>query len=200
VRQFFFTEDELRDVATYLVGKDQIVPAFGFAFYKPKELRIPPVQAVYRELSIGSYINPGWHTTTGSYVTGNDTKFVYATNACLDGIAVADQGAPVACAASPAEIYTASTLKKSQSVSVKSAYVRNMAQTQPVKDVSIGAGAKINQTLEKDPYPLDSWCDKPEAVMTIYFVFHEQFEQIKAGGMKDFSGKPEGMLEGIPVG
>jgi hypothetical protein len=69
-----------------------------------------------------------------------------------------------------------------------------------VKEVSIGAGAKINQELVPDPYPLDSWKDVPDAVMTIYFVFQEKFEELKAGGMRDFQGKPEGMLQNIPVG
>jgi hypothetical protein len=37
VRQFFFTEDMMRDIATHLIGKENTVPAFGFAFYSPKE-------------------------------------------------------------------------------------------------------------------------------------------------------------------
>jgi hypothetical protein len=73
-------------------------------------------------------------------------------------------------------------------------------QQRKIKDVSIGAGARINQTLPKDTYPVDSWKDTPDAVMTIYFVFQEKFEELKAKGMRDFSGVPEGMLAGIPVG
>lgn len=72
--------------------------------------------------------------------------------------------------------------------------------SQPVKDASIGAGAKIRQSLEQDPYPLESWKDQPDAVMTIYFVFQEKFEELKSGGMRDLSGKQEGMLAGMPVG
>jgi hypothetical protein len=48
----------------------------------------------------------------------------------------------------------------------------------PVKEVSIGAGAKIEQILKADPYPLDSWKDTPDAVMTLYFVFQEKFEEL----------------------
>jgi hypothetical protein len=36
VRQFFFTEEELRDVASAMIGKENTVPAFGFAFYSSK--------------------------------------------------------------------------------------------------------------------------------------------------------------------
>jgi len=67
-------------------------------------------------------------------------------------------------------------------------------------EVSVGAGAKINQALNPDSYPLDSWKEEPDASMTVYFIFKEQFEELKAKGMRDLSGSKEGMLEGIPVG
>jgi hypothetical protein len=68
------------------------------------------------------------------------------------------------------------------------------------KQVSIGAGARISQTLNPDPYQLDSWREAPDSVMTIYFVFKEKFEKLKAGGLRDLSGCPEGMLANLPVG
>jgi len=40
VRQFFFSEDMKRDVATGLLGKENTVPAFGFAFYKNTKMPI----------------------------------------------------------------------------------------------------------------------------------------------------------------
>jgi hypothetical protein len=36
VRQFFFTEEVKRDVASIIMGEENTVPAFGFAFYKYK--------------------------------------------------------------------------------------------------------------------------------------------------------------------
>jgi hypothetical protein len=36
--------------------------------------------------------------------------------------------------------------------------------------------------------------------MTIYFVFQEEFEDMAAGGFKDFKDCKEGMLNGLPVG
>ena len=70
----------------------------------------------------------------------------------------------------------------------------------PVKEVSVGAGAKINQELAPDPYALDTWKDTPDASMVIYFVFQEKLEELKAGGLIDLVGKKEGMLDGVPVG
>jgi hypothetical protein len=69
-----------------------------------------------------------------------------------------------------------------------------------IKEVSVGSGARINQSVIQDPYPFESWKDVPDAVMTIYFVFQEKFEELKAGGFRTLEGKPEGMLTGIPVG
>ena len=42
VRQFFFTDEDARDIASLVIGKENTVPAFGFAFYKPKNPRTPP--------------------------------------------------------------------------------------------------------------------------------------------------------------
>lgn len=39
VRQFFFTAEEERDVASAVIGKKNTVPAFGFAFFEPKTRR-----------------------------------------------------------------------------------------------------------------------------------------------------------------
>jgi len=41
VRQFFFTADDERDVASAVIGKENTVPAFGFAFYQTKNPIIP---------------------------------------------------------------------------------------------------------------------------------------------------------------
>jgi len=66
--------------------------------------------------------------------------------------------------------------------------------------VAIGAGAKIKQELPVDTYALDTWKDTPDSVMTIYFVFQEEFSKMVAGGFKDFSDCKDGMLKGLPVG
>ena len=39
VRQFFFTEETIRDVASAVMGERETVPAFGFAFFEPQKRR-----------------------------------------------------------------------------------------------------------------------------------------------------------------
>jgi hypothetical protein len=51
VRQFFFSEDDARDVASMVIGEQNVVPAFGFAFFSTKDPRVPPRE----ETSRGDY-------------------------------------------------------------------------------------------------------------------------------------------------
>jgi len=222
VRQFFFTEEELRDVATHLIGKENTCPAFGFAFYKPKIPR-PSVNNIYRspgmfevKCSSWTYSNNSGSSyldssvtdsfsalkglsrkkrifsgeLTGSYPTQDSSQVLYSASAQSDMNAV-----PMACAAGPAD-----SMGLIGEVDCERGFSVEHIEPKAVKEVSIGAGAKVSQALIADPYKLDTWCDAPEAVMTIYFVFQEKFEELKAGGMRDLEGKPEGMLSGIPVG
>jgi hypothetical protein len=223
VRQFFFTEDELRDVATALIGPENAVPAFGFAFYKPKVPR-PPMNHSYRspgmfevKCSSWSYTNTGSDASTylyssavdslnalksikkmrsasgelsGGYPTPGASQVLYSASAMSD-----TSGVPIACASGPVD-----SMDLIGEVDCERGFSAERGEPKVVKEVSVGAGAKIRQELQKDPFSLDSWCDTPEAVMTIYFVFQEKFEELKAGGMRDLEGKPEGMLSGIPVG
>jgi hypothetical protein len=69
------------------------------------------------------------------------------------------------------------------------------------KDVSVGAGAKIQQDLETDNLGLDGWQDKHTAVVRLYFCFEEQFKQIvENGGVKDLKSNKNGYLDKLPVG
>jgi hypothetical protein len=53
VRQFFFTEDEERDVASAVIGEKNTVPAFGFAFFEPKVRREQPRASMSRGMKGG---------------------------------------------------------------------------------------------------------------------------------------------------
>jgi len=70
-----------------------------------------------------------------------------------------------------------------------------------LKSVSVGAGAKIDQQVEKDRGELEQWNTKVQAVMRIYFVFEDEFNELVNHGIRGFdANKPNGMLDGIPVG
>jgi len=237
-RQFFFSGDELRDIATHLIGENT-VPAFGFAFFAPKEPRIEQMGALRGEACCGSIGAPlglsplyefnqsqhmylsssaGFMSSPPMSLTGTSYPQVSVSYCCSSNIL---DGVKTISALSGTKMSKRSfskTLeqpKNAQSLRQQKDYIpisddgmdeslylseRSVEPSKPVKEVSIGAGAKICQNLNLDVYPLDSWHDTPDAVMTIYFVFQEKFEELKAGGLRDLEGVKNGMLQGLPVG
>jgi len=231
-RQFFFSEDELRDIATHFIGEKNTVPAFGFAFYSPKEPRIE--QTVLHRSAQPQYMHTYLSNSAAPVTAYNLTGFSAvpcALSYCCESINIIS--------ATEASLGTETALEakmKNESGGVKrsgrgfskslsntsgslmspisdggmdalltkdeSLYLseRSVEPSKPVKEVSIGAGAKISQVLIEDCFSLDTWRETPDAVMTIYFVFQEKFEELKAGGMRDLEGVKNGMLEGLPIG
>jgi len=240
VRQFFFTEDELRDVASALISKENTVPAFGFAFYRPKQWRQVNISsnAVYlnNNESLYSIFNAAPVNNSGT-VNCFSSSVMYSAASNFSETLTPDKGysGPIGASASAScdvdyeQKTSGGIISSGRRSDLKCSSMRSMSKSRSVesspnhserhilisdggmdsqitpdikivKEVSIGAGAKIEQTLKNDPYPLDSWKDTPDAVMTLYFVFQEKFEELKAGGLRDLTGIKEGMLANIPVG
>jgi hypothetical protein len=219
VRQFFFTEDELRDVSSHLIGKENTVPAFGFAFFSTKEKRQQVINnwTIWNhspKLYFGTMCDHFTYTnTSGTSMKGmtvgskrntsighSDPKYLYPDGGSDNIISTNcfHMNAPDMSVSNSARgELMASFVGEAHSEPVKEQQIRVSA---PLKDVSIGAGAQIQQDLNEDSYAIDTWKDKPDSVMTIYFVFQDEFERIKAGGYRSLEGKKEGMLEGITVG
>jgi len=187
----------MRDIATYLIGKESTVPAFGFAFYTPKELRREeraPIAIGASFGDIGLYGLYKAEPTQGTHIFDNalysSPKKSY--DELSRGIEISFQGRGIKMSSQGRDI--------AEEIRIMECRAQSILEEKKVKEVSVGAGAKISQFLSKDKYPLESWKETPDAVMTIYFVFQDKFEELKSGGMKDLSGVPEGMLDGLPVG
>lgn len=246
VRQFFFSEEELRDVASVMIGKENTVPAFGFAFYASKEPRPEPAGIYldgkvykYDEAKMKMFAPPSNNFYTSSNttgivhgqgstgITGTDCKINYmshtpggtsdallcsaqASEEKTSGGLISDGGLDTFEYTSPLkELKAKGSFKRSISKIRDESYrgLRSelrcstiLERREPVKEVSIGAGARIDQKLNPDPYELSSWKEAPDSVMTIYFVFQEKFEEIKAKGVRDIEGSKEGMLSNCVVG
>ena len=71
VRQFFFSADEERDIASAVIGKKNAVPAFGFAFYRARKSRQPKVPK-YRDIVAGCDIKTAGGIS--GYFGGESTK------------------------------------------------------------------------------------------------------------------------------
>lgn len=208
VRQFFFTEDELRDIATHMIGKENTVPAFGFAFYEPKNMRQKSHSSIFHHDYtpwIFHHDYPPWVYTSNSttkcvYSSGGSSEkslggmpLNHSSNLLLSKKARNSKSVPFSSSASYSNEISFNSVGEDYTTS-------SLNLVEEIKEVSIGAGAKIEQAVEKDFYPLDSWRDKPSASMVIYFVFQEKLDQMLSKGVKDLTGKKEGMLDGLPVG
>jgi hypothetical protein len=218
VRQFFFSEDEKRDIAGLVLGKENVMPAFGFAFFKTKQERVPPRrEETPRGLSKGPYL--GW-TTEYSYGGGEP---VYGSAGLSKGLSadfdepdelfalggeesfLPDSSEPkITCSTGPTG-QTAGGTKSFRGGPRKrragrAATKRLLRSAGPVKEVAVGAGAEIRQDLKADPLSPDGWKDKPEALIRLYFVFEPQFKDIVDKGIHDVDGSPEGFMKDLPTG
>lgn len=207
VRQFFFTEDEMRDVASHLTGKASTVPAFGFAFYsKCSEHVRKHVSRSYsgseffknQNMKLGfgeinhmvDYNDLPYYGTSCS--TADMTKsFSYTTAVALNCCSVSPD---MDNSFSPTPDMNMSKFVKGKTLS------RGIEKRSKSIDVSVGAGAKINQSLAKDDSDINTWKKEPDAVMRIYFIFQSEFEKWRQGGMKCLEDVESSMLAGIPVG
>ena len=235
VRQFFFTEEMMRDIATHMIGKENTVSAFGFAFYSPKEPRPKAeVRHIYNTTIVDAYplksmlptanhvyySSACGHEVKGKGLFGSSLKkttrgmstklsaglseqsYSYSPPSAsfsgggsgveMDALFNAERGVSLNYV-SPVTDGNMDSIQAETPIKSRESYT-------PQKEVAVGAGAKIRQVLPTDTYGLDTWKDKPDSVMTIYFVFQEEFERMAAGGMKDFSDCKDGMLKGLPVG
>ena len=71
----------------------------------------------------------------------------------------------------------------------------------PVKDVAVGAGARINQQLTIDKTPLTEYIPEAQGIIRLYFVFEEELKGIVAkGGIKEYINTGAGYMKDLPVG
>ena len=201
VRQFFFTEDMMRDMASALVGKENTVPAFGFAFYSRKE-KYDPVQ--YWQKYHADQFKGGYLGTTTTITTGYDKAYLLSKSSNnmvnYDNILCSytcDINTPQSNSEHVFDSMprSASAMKSSLNLMDEDTSFMDVRG----KEVAVGAGAKIHQALAPDTLKVSEWSDNPEAVMRVYFVFEDEFNKYAQHGFKT-TPRSDGMLAGLPVG
>lgn len=221
VRQFFFTEDMMRDIASHKLGTENTVPAFGFAFYTPVEKHMSVIYdkttGTFRSQSNSKAIVIKGKPERSRSAFGSTTL---ATNTALYSSAinsignVAPRGLSIrakSLADASVSSYCCATAQASLSSSVNNVFSDNIAPDNCLvdafditlmdefksKEVAVGAGAIIEQKILDDKYGIETWKDVPDAVMRVYFVFQDEFDKWASHG---FVGEKESMLNGLPVG
>jgi hypothetical protein len=237
VRQFFFTEDLAKSIPELVIGKEETIPAFGFAFYSPKTPRVVRQPTGARGLSFmqDSFLhevktsgfahtnNPMWQVTNTTGISLGNTSYV---KCCDEGDS--DMGTKISKHKGMADALLNHTTSREDMLNQlisgsmreisdfslmatccssqppvkkeESAFnLANMIQKK-IMEVGVGAGAEINQQLQRDPLTVSEWQDEPAAVMRLYFIFEDQFKEVSAQGMNDLNGHKDGFMAGLPVG
>ena len=218
VRQYIFTEDEMRGVASQLIGKERVF-AIGIAYYlsknkKPYTLKRPEK----RELSVdhtGDSFTPPiffspWHTSQSlnkksnagsppSYMgLGHDSN----TNIdSLESMNISSSGGSAGDA--PIGSNMTNSSKKSSMrgvITPDSAPVEAQAvqPITPVKQLEIGAGALIQQQVYDDPKILNYWEEKPAGMIYINYCDEGTKKKILDAGRR--ADKKDGFMKDLKVG
>jgi len=223
VRQFFFTEDLAKSIPELVIGKEDAIPAFGFAFYRPKVSRVmaetrvrggnfkgvilddnvlwTDVKYAFPEAFASQIYYTNSSDGSQNFLTGGGGTKGMAGSCCSDSLEVKSYNNSLETKTSGGPICAFGESTKGSRIA---RFHEDISMRKSVKkrksEVGVGAGAEINQGLEIDPLKLTDWEDKPSSIMRLYFIFVEQFNEIKEKGMKNLEGVKEGYMSGLPVG
>lgn len=189
VRQYIFTEEVVRGIASQLIGDDRVF-SIGVAFYLSKEpKKIPEPKTLTLRMS-----NPisNWSGTKNMNKYGSINRglissypnFSYEVDTCASlGVDSLSDG----------------TYSVSNCASLDMVDTRECAEPIETTKLEIGAGAKINQQIHADTEKLSYWQKQPAGIIYINYVPIEDAEKIISAG-KTMFGNGEGFMSGLRTG
>lgn len=206
VRQYIFTEEEMRGVAANIIGKDRVF-ALGISFFLGKETRPQPVIHRRQLMDSGpklsfcpgnddqpigsSSINSFYAASTLDSVSDESITYGCSLTKSMSDVGAKGSKGPQGVAGLPGESRMLGSYKVTRGAP---------RAKMSVKQMEIAAGAKINQHVYDDPMKLDYWQDEPEGLIVINYCSEEEAQKIIEAGKTDLSGNQEGFLKDIPVG
>lgn len=209
VRQFYFTEEMSKSIPELVIGKEDTVPAFGFCFFKPKEpISCPDPGRKYKNefpderqsvntffTSMSSYPSPPKKMTGGGSVrcrsvTPDSFSTMDTSHSKLECSYSGESERSV--------FYSSNVVNEAKSV--ESYTDGGIISPLLLKDVGVGAGAKIAQDFKNDSRDISYWQEKPSTVIRLYFIFQDEFSYYLSKGIRNIEGSKEGFLSGLPVG
>lgn len=201
IRQYIFTEEEIRGVAKNIIGNDRVF-SIGISFFKSKNKKNdfstfnwPNVEKSYNkenkhffkkmieEKDIVYYNDSYSKTKFTCGISGQSYTSYASKNIMRSAIS----------ASSNDNLSSKISCDSKESLN----YISSPIQT---KNVEIGAGAKINQKIYDCEKDLDFWEDEPSAQICINYTDIDSVEKILSMGKIDFNKNKDGFLSGIPIG
>lgn len=221
VRQYLFSEETMKGVASNIIGKDRVY-AIGLSFFLSKKQK--PVQEVPQARGVSNYmINATLGSSSSSSSYSSSASFsksakrskilakpqffspvhtpinwdINNTSQNGGGTASSNYCAPAgAASAASAPDYFES--KNDSEGTTQLDFL--VASEVSVKQMEVGAGAKINQKIYDDPETLDYWREEPESIIVVNYGMEADIKKILDAGKANRKVKEEGFLQGIPVG
>lgn len=218
VRQYYFTEEEIKGVATQIIG-DKRVYAIGVAFYRSKERKPEVIQTTNH---IVDFNNPYkiWGTPKVHDLDTWKSKSISKWKSRGSGIGGSSVGSHMThrlkkhvtkeaselTSGFPTDDASSMLQHSSGDGNLTTGYDPDIAVFKRIsiplerKQLEIGAGAKINQKIYRDPETLDFWEDAPIGMLYINYVQESEAKRIIAIGKKDLTKKGEGFLAELVTG
>jgi len=220
VRQYIFTENEVRSVAAVKLG-DKRVHSIGIAYYTSKVKKPePPHRGVTRGIGGSSHNYSGGITGAPMYKGGKGSSLYtssvkhVATPSATYNVNHSDEESGVLgfCSAStytsaPGALHEPDpglfvpenqNLKALHGASIDGALRGVVEEPLVIKKLEVGAGAKIDQEVHPDPQGLDFWNPEPAAIIYINYTTVEHVREILSAGKR--LEQEEGALAGVQVG
>ena len=214
VRQYILTAEKMRGVASNIIGKDRVY-AIGLSFFLSKDKKPEPVRSnLLRQCSTPNHWNTYGTCSFLGEVKGNNSDFYessgdFIDNFTNDDIIDFDSNNTISaqcCLDSDMKpipikkgVIKNKLGKKGVQVHTSSVNINSIREVK-TKNLEIGAGAKINQSIYDDPERLEFWHDDPESIICINYCTENEAKEIVKQGKVDIEGSSEGFLKDIPVG
>lgn len=225
VRQYIFTEEESKGIASQVIGSDRVF-AIGIAFYLSKEAKPVKSKTVRgRNVDYGPYVKcaskpaffspihtpQNWNTGSagaaniGYANSGNNFECQSGPSASsgedTDSLSLETNSAD--CLVASAGLIPSSALNVNSSAPPSDVIEEVVAPVDvipavPVKKLEVGAGALIDQKIYSDTKDMDYWNEKPAGMIYINYCDAETLKNILAKGRR--KEKVEGFMDGLKVG
>jgi hypothetical protein len=197
VRQYLLTAEKMRGVASNIIGEERVF-AIGLAFFLSKNPKPQPqYQPLMRSFPIDGGILgtnkkmsmlPTWTTDTNDLYFSKGVKNHEYSLTTTDWM---PNEVSIQCCSSVDDIDASSLMELERGIQTMGVSVKNL---------EIGAGARIRQQIHDDKESLDFWRPDPSAIICVNYCLEEDARAIMAGGRLDLSGSSEGFMQGVPVG
>lgn len=212
VRQYIFTAEEMRGIATQIIGKKRVF-AIGIAFYLSNDKK-PVQKTVFRDGNkISSPLPTNWDTLlykdsgfkgswSGTKYSGTASKSLMSQSMSFGNneLGCSIQARYCSAALGSAGCDNLGSASASADMALGSITLepnRNKIDT-PVKNFEVGAGALINQRVYDDPKVMDYWEKKPSGMILLNYCDQGKLKEIINAGRR--ADEKEGFMKGLQVG